>query len=322
MTRKAAPRARVPLRGSDAARGTPVELTTPEGVPLVFRAAPMGDRVAALLIDVLLLIALLVGVALLLLLAQGGELVGSWAETAFLLVAFVIRYGWFTVFELRGRGSTPGKARVGIRVVDASGGPLRADAVLVRNLAREVEVFLPLSVLLVPGLGGGEAGAGVRVVAFAWTFGFGLVPWLNRRHLRLGDLVAGTMVVVVPRATLLDDVGRSAPGPDAGRDGVPAPAPESAAVAEGPRFTPAQLDVYGVYELQVLEDVLRPTADPKARRETLGAVAARIAGKIGWPSPVPDGGAEAFLKAYYAALRAHLERRMLLGRPKADKHAR
>lgn len=320
MSRAAPTRAPLALPGDAAERGTPVEVVTPEGVPLVFRAAPVGDRLAALLIDLLLLALALVALGLVFLVVGDGELDGGWAETGFLLAAFALRYGGFTVFELRGRGATPGKRLVGLRVVDAAGGPLRAEAVLVRNLAREVEVFLPLSVLLVPDLGGEAASAWVRLVAAAWTFGFSMVPWLNRRRLRLGDFVAGTMVVVVPRATLLADVARAAPA--AASAAARASAPEPTSPGAGPAFSPAQLDVYGVFELQVLEDVLRPGPDRRARQDALVAVAARIRKKIEWAAPVAAADVEPFLRAYYAALRAHLERRMLLGGAKSDKHAK
>jgi hypothetical protein len=47
------------------------------------------------------------------------------------------------------------------------------------------------------------------------------------------------------------------------------------------------------------------------------AVAARIRAKIGYPDGDPD---EAFLLAFYAALRKHLESRLLLGKRKRDKY--
>lgn len=78
-------------------------------------------------------------------------------------------------------------------------------------------------------------------------------------------------------------------------------------------FTDAELAVYGEYELQTLERILREN-----RRESLQAVHETIAGKIGRPADEhPD---RAFLEAYYTQLRARLEAGMRMGRRKADKY--
>jgi hypothetical protein len=78
-------------------------------------------------------------------------------------------------------------------------------------------------------------------------------------------------------------------------------------------FTDAQLDAYGVKELQVLESVLR-TSDTAA----MEAVAQRIRQKIGWRRPPRELDSE-FLRAYYAAMRRRLEQRLLFGVRKRDK---
>ena len=78
-------------------------------------------------------------------------------------------------------------------------------------------------------------------------------------------------------------------------------------------FTQAQVDAYGAKELQVLEEVLRRT-----EVRTIAAVAERIRGKIGWTrGPIESD--YAFLDAYYLALRARLESRLLFGRRRRDK---
>jgi hypothetical protein len=136
-----------------------------------------------------------------------------------------------------------------------------------------------------------------RLLALGWLLLFGLLPLFNRDRLRVGDLLAGTMVVLQPEPVLLPDL--SAETAPAGGEG----------------FSPAQLDAYGVYELQVLEDVLR--ASGPGRQETLEAVAAKIRARIGWEGREP---AEAFLRRYYAALRGRLEGRLLFGKRRADKH--
>ena len=78
------------------------------------------------------------------------------------------------------------------------------------------------------------------------------------------------------------------------------------------RFSEKELAVYGEYELQTLERVLR-----EGRPEAIASVHEAICRKIGWN---PGAGDErAFLEAYYAQLRARLEGGMRFGKRKADK---
>jgi hypothetical protein len=80
------------------------------------------------------------------------------------------------------------------------------------------------------------------------------------------------------------------------------------------QFGEAELSVYGEYELQTLERVLREN-----RPEALLPVYEAICTKIGWTS---GGGDErAFLEAFYTQLRARLESGMRMGKRKADKFA-
>jgi hypothetical protein len=79
------------------------------------------------------------------------------------------------------------------------------------------------------------------------------------------------------------------------------------------RFTEAQLDVYGVFELQTLERVLRD-----APADAVANVAATIRRKIGYAQ---DGSPDyAFLSAYYDAARTRMERGLLFGKRRADKY--
>ena len=79
------------------------------------------------------------------------------------------------------------------------------------------------------------------------------------------------------------------------------------------KFGEADLAIYGEYELQTLERVLREN-----RPEALAAVHEAICRKLGW-SP-GSGDERAFLEAYYTQLRARLEGGMRMGQRKADKH--
>ena len=64
------------------------------------------------------------------------------------ILAFLIINFYFSFFEIRWQGQTPGKRQVGIRVIDSRGGQLDTNAILARNLVRELEVWTPLRFLL------------------------------------------------------------------------------------------------------------------------------------------------------------------------------
>jgi uncharacterized RDD family membrane protein YckC len=274
-------------------------IVTPEGVPLELGVAAAGDRVAALLLDQLIIVlAVLVLAIPLFWLASRRAIDRDLPLAALLLGVFLARSAYYPGFELAWQGRTPGKRLLKIRVVDRSGGPLTAEAVVARNLTRELELFLPLAALAGAGTFFPGAPGPARLLALVWVLLFGLLPLFNRDRLRVGDLLAGTLVVLQPEPVLLPDL--------------------SAAPVPGPlAFTDAQLDAYGIYELQVLEDVLRSSGPDRGER--LQFVSGRIRARIGWEGTEP---AEPFLTRYYSALRARLEGRLLLGKRRASKHDR
>lgn len=146
-----------------------LEVETPEHVLLDYEIAGLGSRALAALIDTGILAAwgLLLGVAFSLL---AGRL-GSWAVALFTIVGFASVWGYFSFFEGLRQGQTPGKRRMGIRVVRDSGHALTIGAAAARNLLRIAD-FLPPPYL-------------IGAVAVA----------VHPRGKRLGDLVAGTVVV-------------------------------------------------------------------------------------------------------------------------------
>jgi hypothetical protein len=141
-----------------------------------------------------------------------------------------------------------------------------------------------------------------------WVGVLAFLPLFNRDRLRAGDMVAGTWVVVEPKPVLLPDLASA----QFAQTGAP--------VAEY-RFSEPQLLVYGVKELQVLEDVLR---SPQASSADLRRdVAERIARKIGYELPQSGGfDATKFLEAFYAAQRRRLETELAFGRRRRDKNDR
>ena len=289
-------------------------IPTPEGVELIVELGERGARAGAFLID---LIFVGLGIVVIGLASLGFiYLWKGWGLALGMLLFFLLRFFYFSFFELRWRGTTPGKRLLGLRVIDRSGGPLRPDSVVVRNLMREIEVFLPLSVLLAHSLT--AASAITQLLLLVWSGIFLLMPLFNRDNLRLGDMVAGTMVIANPKAVLLPDLIGKAAGPaEPVLSGAPAP---TSAISDSPyRFSDAQLDIYGIYELQTLERVLRQEKDTDGVR---GQIAERIRRKIGWGEPEPGFDTDKFLAAFYAAQRARLERKMLFGIRRKDKNDR
>lgn len=282
-------------RGGDGARRR--EIITPEGIPIQFTLASLGERATALLLDILIIGGVVFGVALVLSLLSPGE--DDWLSALALLLITLLRHFYFAVGELRGHGATPGKRAAGIRVIDARGGSLEASAVLARNLVRELELWMPLTFLLASSLVWPDAPVWVRIASGAWLVLVALLPVFNKDHLRVGDMIGGTLVVVQPKEQLRADL---------------------VAARSTYAFTEAQLDVYGIYELQVLEGVLRgeAAADPGA----ITAVAEKIRAKVKYAEAVRPAEDERFLRDFYAALRAHLEKRLLFGKRREDKHDR
>jgi hypothetical protein len=84
-------------------------------------------------------------------------------------------------------------------------------------------------------------------------------------------------------------------------------------------FTEKQLRAYGAFELQVLEELLRRPAGADTNR-LLREVADKICRRIEWTAPVPDADIRVFLREFYTAERAFLEREQLFGKPRADKY--
>src|SRR3546814_10532615 len=130
-------------------------------------------------------------------------------QVVWMLGAFLLRTFWFIGVELGSRAATPGKRLMGIRVVARDGGRLTADAVVARNLIRELELFLPLMML---GAGASEdmVSGWIMLAGVRWSLTLSLLLLFNRDRLRVGVLIAGTRVVLARRAKLdADKIGRA-----------------------------------------------------------------------------------------------------------------
>jgi len=272
-------------------------LITPEGIDLRLEIAGVGQRLSALIIDLMIIFGVIIGFTICAGVVFGSmEQAGEMIAVIWLLGLFLLRNGYFLGFEMSARAATPGKRVMGLRVAARDGGRLRFEAIFTRNVLRELELFLPISIMLGASMSGGRDVDGwLYLLGLIWCAVFVFLPLFNADKLRAGDLVAGTWVLRTPVQKLLRDM-----------------ADDNAAHAPTLVFTPAQLDAYGIKELQVLEQVLRTRDKPTVR-----AVADRIAGKIGYSrGDVTD---LEFLRAYYHAIRGRLESRLLMGRRRKDK---
>ncbi|WP_051304788.1 RDD family protein [Chitinilyticum litopenaei] len=149
-----------------------LHLQTPEGITLPLTPAGPPKRALAWLVDFLL--RLMAGGILLLLISLVG-FSGEVRTGLWLLLLFLLLWAYPVLFEVYGAGMTPGKRLVGVQVVRDNGLPIGWREGLLRNLLRAAD-FLPM-----------------------W-YGLGLLTMLaDPQFRRLGDLLAGTLVVYRPQ---------------------------------------------------------------------------------------------------------------------------
>jgi uncharacterized RDD family membrane protein YckC len=146
-----------------------VEVETPELVRFRYRVAGPVRRAFAYLIDLLIRGAVLVGLGIGLSAALGGS---NSMQGIMLVAAFALEWGYYVVFETTGDGRTPGKRALSLRVVKEGGFPIGFLDSVLRNLLRAAD-FLPVGYAL-----------GLLTMAG------------DERFRRLGDRVAGTLVVI------------------------------------------------------------------------------------------------------------------------------
>ncbi|PVB61229.1 RDD family protein [Labrenzia sp. 011] len=278
-------------------------LVPPEGVPLTLPVAGIGVRIAAQSIDIVL--TFIAAISLLILLSTLALSSPQSMTAIAVLVFFSIGVPYYILAELAWNGQTLGKRLMKIKVVAHDGGSLSAHSLVLRNLMKEAEIFLPGMLLLTLDM----TSLLTSVTALVWIAIVFLVPLRDRYRRRLGDLMAGTHVIHLPVPLLLKDL--AVENPAAGHGGT------------NVRFLAHQLDHYGAFELQTLETLLRAHGTPTASQQTDAAIATiveKIRRKIGYAQPVPPQDRVAFLQAFYNAQREHLEQRRLFGDRRENKH--
>jgi uncharacterized RDD family membrane protein YckC len=155
-----------------------VMIETPEGVRFALPLAGLVSRFLALVIDLLAIST--IGTIVERIAAVIGLLSPDSVAALTILGYFAITIGYGIVFEWFWHGQTPGKRVLSLKVMDANGLKLQASQIAVRNLMRAID-SLP----------------GMYVVG-------GVAALLSKRHQRLGDMVANTIVVKQRRLVLPD----------------------------------------------------------------------------------------------------------------------
>lgn len=152
---------------------TAVEIITPENIAFRYRVAGPFRRLPAYLIDLAIRIGVCIAGLILSLLAFSFLNLPGLGLATFFVLWFAISSFYGGVFEALWNGQTPGKRAMGLRVLTVEGGPISGWQAVLRNLLRIADM-LPFQ-----------------------NYQVGLLSMLmTSRFQRLGDLAAGTMVVV------------------------------------------------------------------------------------------------------------------------------
>src|SRR5688572_16571166 len=102
------------------------DLVTPEAVSLTPDIAGLGSRMIASIIDIAMQSAVVIGLSLLFFLGLGG-FAGDMTTPAlvtYLILVFLVTWGYYPLFEGFWNGRTPGKRLQRIRVVRSDGQPV------------------------------------------------------------------------------------------------------------------------------------------------------------------------------------------------------
>jgi uncharacterized RDD family membrane protein YckC len=225
-------------------------IDTPEQTVLEYPIAGLGSRFLALLTDtliqmVLALFVIIVGSLIGVGLRIFGGLGPQWTLAIIVILIFLLNSGYFALFEIFWNGQTPGKRMAQLRVIKDDGRPIGAYEAIVRNALRLVDMLPTM-------------------------YGIGLICiFLSKQSKRLGDFVAGT--VVVHEKTL---------------EGV-RPYMETKIDETLPAIDTSKV---ALDEVQLIETFLnrRDSLEPTVRTTMAAQISNRLAGKMdvevsGWP---------------------------------------
>lgn len=250
-----------------------VSLQTPESVNLNFALAGIGNRAYALIIDYIvwgfiLMVFLFASTYLsfqILDLVNGSDRLAQWLWAIQLILFFVVYVGYFVFFETIWQGQTPGKRVAKIRVIRDDGRPARLPQAALRALLRPVDDIFFIGAMLI-------------------VFG--------KREKRLGDFVAGTLVIEE----------RSPTRKSAKFDLNPQAEPLAQRLLEQADLTllhPQDFDLVREY-LQRRGEMLE-----EARSQLSIDLAYEMKERIAWDLGTEKLGANLFLEALYLAYQQH-----------------
>jgi uncharacterized RDD family membrane protein YckC len=184
-------------------------------------------------------------------------------------IALFVYVGYFTICEVATGGRTPGKSAGQLRVLDISGAAPTAGQLLLRNVARIVDVIF-----------------GLGVVVMFW----------NRQSRRIGDLLAGTVVVRARPSITLSAVVTPPP--------VLLRTPDAGPVIDG-------VDRLGDRELTAIRTFLtRSGLEPPLRARLAFDMTSRLLDRMQLPASAPERQwpPELFLERLYLQLQSRSAR--------------
>ena len=241
-------------------------IDTPEQIALEYHLAGIGSRFLALAFDTLLqfVVVIVVWIAIAFLLPDLSVYwvnAATWTIAILILFFFVLYWGYYAIFEALWNGQTPGKRHAKIRVIKDSGRAITAFEAIGRNLLRVID-WLPS------------------------FYAVGIITmFLNEKNKRLGDFVAGTVVVHEQPEEQVQPV-------------WPAQAPSQISL------TTHQVAQLGTAELELIETFLHRRIDltPEVRAASAQRIADHIALKLQLNGQ-PRASNEDFLESVANALR-------------------
>jgi len=155
--------------------GLEMQIETPENVVLTYQLAGPAQRYIAYMIDLAIRLAIMFGVMMVV--PMMGIVLPGTAMGLLLVLMFLNTWGYYTISEGFFKGQSIGKHFCGLRVIRDGGYPITFWPALLRNLVRSADAIV--------------------------FYGIGITSMLlTRRFQRLGDLVAGTVVIQERSLTL------------------------------------------------------------------------------------------------------------------------
>lgn len=147
-----------------------ITIITPANIEVEYRLAGAGSRLSAFLIDFILQL-LTIFIVFLAMWGMGVQFfdgLGGVGIGIFMVISFVIHFGYFIICEMTMNGQTIGKRILGLRAIRENGQPIGFSESLIRGLIRSSADMMYIGMIII---------------------------FFHPMHKRLGDMAAGTVVV-------------------------------------------------------------------------------------------------------------------------------